>query len=124
MAFSHNIYLFSMCCLALFLLIILQTSNVESAVKPRGEHGSSFILTTHARSRDRVPELTSAYKQETNQLQTTGVRRPPSGPNPEGNFEVNAVSKEIDKHGTKVQNVERSGTASVTKKDLPASSQG
>jgi hypothetical protein len=123
MAFFHKLPLFRMCYIALFLLVTLQIRHV-SAAKPRSERGSPFILATYARTRGAVPELTSAYKHETNQLQTTSVRRPPSGPNPEGNFEVNALSKDASKHGTKVQDIERSGTVSMTKNDLPASTQG
>ncbi|KAG0595814.1 hypothetical protein M758_UG200100 [Ceratodon purpureus] len=123
MVLFHELTFFLVSCLVLFLLTTLQVSDVF-AEKPVGEHGNRFILVTYARNRGTVLELTSAYKHETNQLQTTTVRRPPSGPNPEGNFEVNALSKDTRKHGAKVQNVKRSGAASMTKKNLHTSTHG
>lgn len=120
MVFFQKAPVISICFLALFLLVAVRATDV-SAAKPRG---APFILATYARTRGTVPKLTSAYNHKTNLLQTAGFRRPPSGPNPEGNFEVNALSKNTDKHGAKVQNVERSGTASMSRKDLPASAKG
>lgn len=53
-----------------------------------------------------IPKVTTPFKHETSQvtipLHTNVVRRPPSGPNPEGNFQVNAATQDTATRGFKV----------------------
>lgn len=90
MASSVKIFL---SCLILFLLTTLQTTDAFE--KPKEEQATS----THQGT---VPKV----KHDTNLVQTSSIRRPPSGPNPEGNFEVNAASQDVGKRGVNVQNVD------------------
>lgn len=100
-------------CLALFLLVTLSQMADSTAIlwgdkeMPPTLRGSIHRGTTF--------NVTSPIVHNTKQIQTTGVprRRPPSGPNPEGNFEVNAATKGNGKHGTMVQNVEKSATSAA-----------
>jgi len=78
MASSVKIFL---SCLFLFLLTTLQTTDAHQGTVPKVKH-------------------------DTNLVQTSSIRCPPSGPNPEGNFEVNAASQDVGKQGAKVQNVD------------------
>jgi len=53
-----------------------------------------------------IPKVTTPVKHETSKVtipfHTNDVRRPPSGPNPEGNFEVNAATQDTATRGFKV----------------------
>lgn len=98
-------------CLFLFLLTTFQTA--DAFVKPKEERTTSAHQGT-------VPKM----KHDTNVVQTSSIRRPPSGPNPEGNFEVNAASQDVGKRGAKIQNVDaekkltRTITENVARKDV------